>query len=454
MPTFLNTLATHLSDDLILIAENIDARYLSDYSGLEAERPLAVVRPRSTEEVSTLLRLCHENNQCVVPQGGMTGIVAGALPTTDAIVLSLERMSAIEEIDKKSATMTVQAGTPLSSIQEAANDAGFLFPLDIGARDSCLIGGNVSTNAGGNRVVKYGMTRNLILGMEVVLADGTIISSLNKMIKNNSGYDLKQLFIGAEGTLGIITRLVLKLSPRPRSTSTALCAMPDFDKTIALLHDANECLPGGVSSFEVMWPSFYKTMTDRVEYITAPLSTDYPVYVILECMGQNPDKDQEVFEAFLEDKFTDETIVDAVVAKSEAEVQSIWAIRDSVIEFTRLFPKYVGFDVSVPISAMEAFVNGVDKELSNNWPELDKLYFGHIGDSNLHLIIDITGKDPGLKKSINDLVYGKVRENHGAVSAEHGIGISKKEYLGHSVSEEEIKLMKTIKKALDPRGIL
>lgn len=454
MSKILAILARHLPADLILTGKDIDGRYLSDFSGLAAPPPLAVVRPRTTQEISTLLRLCNENGQGVVPQGGMTGIVAGALPTAGTIALSLERMSGIDEIDKKSATMTVQAGTPLALIQAAASNAGFLFPLDIGARDSCLIGGNVATNAGGNRVVKYGMTRNLVLGMEVVLADGTIISSLNKMIKNNSGYDLKQLFIGSEGTLGVVTRVVLKLSPRPQSKSTALCAMPDFDRTIALLRAANESLPGGVSSFEVMWPSFYITMTGRVDYVTAPLATDYPVYVILECMGQDPEKDQQVFESFLEDKFSDETIVDAVIAKSEAEIKSIWAVRDSVVEFSRLYPSYVGFDVSVPISDMENFVDRVYASLDRNWPQQDKLFFGHIGDSNLHLIVDITGLDPSPKKDINDIVYAQVRDRNGAVSAEHGIGISKKEYLAYTVADEEIALMLTIKKALDPNGIL
>ena len=454
MSDILNTLASHISADSILVGEAIDSRYMSDYSGLDAQTPLAVLRPGTTEEISSLLKICNDNGQGIVPQGGMTGIAAGALPTENAIVLSLERMSGIDELDEKSATMTVLAGTPLSVIQEAAANAGFLFPLDIGARDSCLIGGNISTNAGGNRVVKYGMTRNLILGIEVVLADGTIVSSLNKMMKNNSGYDLKQLFIGAEGTLGIVTRAVLKLSPMSRSKSTALCAMPDFDKTIELLHSANEYLPGGVSSFEVMWPSFYKTMTERVDYVDAPLSTDYPIYVILECMGQDSENDQQVFESFLENKFTDETLVDAVIAKSEAEVQSIWGVRDSVVEFSRLFPKYVGFDISVPISQMEVFVDDVNSMLEKNWPELENLFFGHIGDSNLHLIVGITGQDPAIKKEINDAVYSKVKARGGAISAEHGIGLSKKEYLDYTVSKEEIRLMKTIKKALDPTGIL
>lgn len=329
-----------------------------------------------------------------------------------------------------------------------------MFPLDIGARDSCLIGGNISTNAGGNRVLKYGMTRNLLLGLEVVLADGTIISSLNKMLKNNSGYDLKQLFIGSEGTLGIVTRAVLRLSPRPRSKATALCATDNLDKMIELLHRANEFLPGGASSFEVMWSSFYKTMTESVDYLDAPLSSDYPLYVILECMGQNPEQDETAFESFLELSFEQELIVDAVLAKSEADTAAIWAVRDSVVEFTRLFPVYVGFDVSVPISTMEDFVKSVNAALSDKWPDLSKLFFGHIGDSNLHLIVDITNQDPSLKKQINDIVYEQVRIRKGAVSAEHGIGLSKLDYLDYTASDEEIALMKKVKQSLDPNNIL
>ena len=438
----------------ILSGDEISEHYLSDYSGMSAALPLAVVKPNSTEDIARLLRICNQLGVPLVTQGGMTGIVASALPTAECIALSLENLSGIEEIDEKSGTITVLAGTPLSLIQEAAENAGFLFPLDIGSRDSCQIGGNIATNAGGNRVVKYGMTRGLVLGLEVVLADGTVISNLNKMLKNNTGYDLKQLFIGAEGTLGVITRAVLKLSPLPRSCCTALCALDNFEACVQLLHRANEYLPGGASSFELMWSSFYKTMTECVDYLDSPLATDYPLYLILECMGQDPEQDQLTFENFLGDCLEQELIVDAVIAKSNTDTRSIWAVRDSVVEFSRLFPQYVGFDVSVPIKLMEEFVDSVNRQLEDSWPELTRLFFGHIGDSNLHIIIDISGRDPGLKKQVNDLVYAQVRQLGGSISAEHGIGLSKLEYLGHTVSPEEIELMKKIKQAIDPKAIL
>ncbi|MBU6498620.1 MAG: FAD-binding oxidoreductase, partial [Rhodospirillales bacterium] len=219
-----------IGSDALTSGAAMDARHFNDWAvtAKAADQPLAVVYPRSTAEVSTILRLCHAHRVPVVPQGGLTGLVGGAVPVAGCVALSLSRMRAIEEVDTAASTITVQAGVPLQAIQDAADDAGLLFPLDIGSRGSCLIGGNVSTNAGGNRVLRYGMTRELVLGLEVVLADGTVLSMLNKMQKNNAGYDLKQVFIGAEGTLGVITRIVLRLFPRPASTCTAFCALPGY----------------------------------------------------------------------------------------------------------------------------------------------------------------------------------------------------------------------------------
>lgn len=454
MANILSILGEKLGSAGLISGDNVDERYFSDWSGVGPQAPLAVLRPQSTEEVAFILKTCHEHGQVVVPQGGLTGLASGATPIENSIVINLERMKTIEEIDPEAATMTVQAGVALGEIQRAAEDAGYLFPLDLGARDSCQIGGNIATNAGGNRVVKYGMARAQVLGLEVVLADGTVISALNKMMKNNTGYDLKHMFIGAEGTLGVITWAVLRLSPQARSCSTAFCALPDFASAVSLLREGNASLPGGVSAFELMWSSFYDTMITKVDYLDAPLEPEYPLYVLLECMGGNPDRDADAFDEFLETRLEQGVIVDAVIAKSQAEVNKLWAVRDSVAEFPSLFPNYIGFDISVPIGSIGTFVEANEKELQKNWPDSTWLFFGHVGDSNLHLIIgaDMYGEDA--RKQINNLVYTEVGKCQGAISAEHGIGLQKKAYMHHSLSDEQLQLMRVIKFALDPKGIL
>ncbi len=241
------------------------ARHLKDFIEVApaSVEVLGLAYPRSTADVSQILRICHEDGVPVTPQGGMTGLVGGGVPIVPSIVLSLERMRAIEELDPAAATITVQAGTVLETVQNAADEAGFLFPLDLGGRGSCQIGGNASTNAGGNRVLRYGMMRDLVLGMEAVLADGTVITALNKMIKNNAGYDLKHLFIGSEGTLGVITRLVLKLHPKPVSVSTGIVALKDYQGVVELLRRARAGFGGTLSAFEAMWPEFYHLGTTR-----------------------------------------------------------------------------------------------------------------------------------------------------------------------------------------------
>jgi FAD/FMN-containing dehydrogenase len=253
-------------------------------SAPEGAEILAVAFPTDAEEVSAILKWCNANRLPIAPQGGLTGVVGGATPIEPCVIVSLERMRAIEEIDPAASTMIVQAGATLEAVQNAADEAGFFFPLDLGGRGSAQIGGNASTNAGGNRVLRYGMMRDLVLGLEAVLADGTIITSLNKMLKNNTGYDLKQLFIGAEGTLGIITRLVLKLYPKPASQCTALCALASFDEAIMLLHRLKSGLGGALSAFELMWPDFYRIGTTALGR-TAPIAEGHALYALTDMLG-------------------------------------------------------------------------------------------------------------------------------------------------------------------------
>lgn len=436
----------------ILTGGEISERYQHDWSSEPFAAPLAVVRPADTAELSAVMKLCHAMEQPVVVQGGLTGLCGGGNARADEIAISLELMSGIEEIDEAAMTMTVKAGTPLQTIQEAAAAAGFVFPLDLGARGTCNIGGNISTNAGGNQVLRFGMTRNLVLGLEAVMADGTLISSMNKMLKNNAGYDLKQLFIGTEGTLGIVTRAVLRLYPRARSTCTALLALNDFSSVIDLLRRASRDFGGALSAFEVMWSSYYEFVTENMEGRNSPFDQRYPVYVLTELEGSNQDRDQTLFEDVLGAAMEDGIVADAAIAASGKDRESFWMVRDGVAEMSNFIKDAGNFDVSVPISQMESFLQAVEQTLVSALPAVKILVFGHIADSNLHFIC-YTGKHEDIHR-IHEVVYEVVGKFNGSVSAEHGIGVQKVKALRYSRTPEELALMKTLKQALDPKGIL
>ena len=435
--------------DVILTGADVSEKYHADSSGQPTRAPLALARPASTAQVSDILRACAAAGQKVVVQGGLTGLCGGATPQEEELALSLERLSGIEELDPASMTMTVLAGTPLQAIQDAAADAGFQFPLDLGARGSCNIGGNIATNAGGNEVIRFGMTRNLILGLEVVLADGTVITSLNKMLKNNAGYDLKHLFIGTEGTLGIVTRAVLRLFPRPAGFSTALVALESFDDVIRFLHFMGREFSGALNSFEVMWAGYYDYIVDHVPTVNSPFAERYPIYVLAE-IGSNAG--QDVLEQALGQELEGARILDAVICKSERERAAIWAIRDGVAEAMAVIRDNANFDVSVPINAMAGFLARLEKEIKALLPNTKLLAFGHIGDSNLHLVFTVERKED--KQMIYDRVYEQVGACNGSVSAEHGIGMMKRAYLQQSRSAQELALMRLLKQTLDPANIL
>ena len=438
-----------LGPDVILTGADISGKYHADSSGETARPAVAVARPASTAQVSDILRICSAANQKVVVQGGLTGLCGGATPQEEEVALSLERLSGIEELDQASMTMTVLAGTPLQAIQDAADAAGFLFPLDLGARGSCNIGGNISTNAGGNEVIRFGMTRNLILGLEVVLADGTVINSLNKMLKNNAGYDLKHLFIGTEGTLGVVTRAVLRLFAKPEGRSTALVALESFEDVVRFLHFMSREFSGSLSSFEVMWDSYYDYIIEHVPTVSSPFDERYPIYVLTEISDKSGN---HILEDALAGELEQDRILDAVICKSEREREAIWAIRDGVGEAMAVIMDNANFDVSVPINAMADFLNQLESEIKALLPDTALLVFGHIGDSNLHLVFTVDRKED--KKTIYDVVYRQVGAYNGSISAEHGIGMMKRSYLHQSRSREELALMKLLKQAMDPNNIL
>ena len=455
LPAELIQLRNALGPAAVLFGADIPARNCNDWSTQAPNTPIAVVRPVDAAGVSAALRACREAGIPVVPQGGLTGLCGGARPEPGWVALSMERMVGVEEIDPDSATMTVWAGTPLEAVQRAAADAGLYFALDLGARGSCAIGGNLSTNAGGNRVIRYGMARELVLGLEWVLPDGSIVTSLNKMMKNNAGYDLKQLFIGSEGTLGVITRIVLRLHPQPGCTMSALCALPDYAAVVRLLGAARRGLGPLLSAFEVMWPDYWQVVTERVG-VRPPVGGGHGLYVLVEAQGTDETIDGPRFAAWLEQLLESGAIADAAVAQSVADTQSFWALRDACAEFFPTLGPHVSVDVALAVRDMDAFATRCKGALLQNIPGCESVYYGHIGDGNLHLVawVDGLSVENQPKRQMDETIYGLVREFKGSVSAEHGIGTAKKPYLGHARSEAEIALMRTLKQALDPHGLL
>ncbi len=445
----IDSLLAALGPDLVCTAP-IEPRYHSDESGAGACEPLAVLLPRTTEHVSTALAICDEHRQSVVAQGGRSGLTGAAIPGAGDVVLSLERLRGVIEIDPDAATMTVWAGTTLEAAQQAAAEAGFELTYDLGARGSCTVGGNIATNAGGNRVIRYGMTREHVLGLEAVLADGTVVTSLNKMLKNNAGYDLKQLFIGSEGTLGVVTRAVLRLRPAPRSRTTSLIAAPDYPGVLALLRHA-QTASTGVTAFEVMWPPYYQALA-TIREVTAPVEIGDGFGVLLEITGADPDTDADAVECLIAEAVEHGWATDAFIARSARDTEAIWGMREAG-PLTAAHQS-AHFDIGLPIGSIADFVVKCTQQLRDVWPDVEVLPFGHIGDSNLHLQVWVGDQTGDLIEAIDDVVYAAVRDWGGSVSAEHGIGTLKRAYLGHSRSDTEIALMHRLKAALDPNGIL
>jgi FAD/FMN-containing dehydrogenase len=414
---------------------------------------LALTYPRSTQQVSAILKFCNERRIAVQPQGGMTGMAGGGVPVGPCVVIAMERMRAIKELDVAAGTITVEAGVVMETVQKAADAADLFFPLDLGGRGSCQIGGNVSTNAGGNRVLRFGVARDLVLGIEAVLADGTVIDSLRKVMKNNTGYDLRQLFIGAEGTLGIITAVVLRLFPKPRSVCIGLLALEDYPAVLELLRRARLGFGAHLTAFEVMWPGFYELGTIGLGR-KPPLPFGAGAYVLLETMGQDPEVDQQRYETVIGEALEAGVVKDAIVAKSSREATELWTVRDSPGEWQRTphWPQ-LGFDVSVPTGEIHALMREIAAELSSRWPELKTVYFGHVADGNLHASVRMNGHSVP-EHAIEAAVYSIVSRRRGSISAEHGIGSLKRSFLHYSRSPEELALMRAIKQAMDPNGIL
>lgn len=454
MNPLISDLIAVVGESGVLLGEDVAQRSVDWFTGAPCQAK-AIIRPQTTEQLSKVMALCYQADQPVVTHGGLTGVVHGGIASPDELVVSLELMNQIEEIDAVGSTMQVQAGVTLQRVQEAAQEIDMQFPLDLGARGSCTIGGNIATNAGGIRVIRYGMMRQQVLGLEAVLSDGTVVSSLNKMLKNNAGYDVKQLFIGSEGTLGVVTRAVLRLQPYMPSEQTALVAVPSFDALTALLNLVSKELANSLSAFEALWNNHYTLMTMEGSKHTPLLSTDSPFYAIIETLGLDEEQDAEAFAKVLETAMEKELITDAVLANSSTQREGIWAVREDIEWLVKSLKPMFSYDISLPIPHMDEYVTHLEKGLDDQFPESGQIVvFGHLGDGNLHIMITVRDDSLESRRQVEALVYGSLTKYNGSISAEHGVGLEKKEYLKLSRSPEEIDLMKRMKQALDPKGLL
>ena len=454
MAELLEELAAIVGATGVLTGADVAARPAS-WLRPEPSRAKAIVRPASTDEVAAVMKLCHAAGQVVIPVGGNTGLVEGATAGEDDILLSLERMNAVESLDETGCTMTVQAGVPLHTVQERAADADLMFPVDFGARGSAQIGGAISTNAGGNAVIRYGMMREQVLGLEAVLADGTVVSSMNRLLKNNAGYDLKQLFIGTEGTLGIITRAVLRLRPALRSRNTAFVAVDDYSHVPSLLKSLGSSLGGSLTAFEVLWEDFYKTVVVERDRHAPPVEAGHPWYVLIEARGGKQEEDAEQFQAALEEALEAGLIVDAAFASGAKQREAMWAIRDDIDGLAEILDPVMAFDVSLPIAHTADYVAAVKTRLNKRWPDTFRgVSFGHLGDNNLHFLLTVGSSDHDEQRDVMEIIYDELKAYRGSISAEHGVGLEKRAYLGITRNDEEVALMRALKKALDPRGLL
>ena len=438
------------------------APYLTDWRGLYHGRAAAVARPVSTEEVAAIVRLCVETRTPIVPQGGNTGMCGAATPdaTGSAIVMALGRMNRIIELDALNNTATVEAGCILANIQQAAAAADRLFPLSLGAEGSCQIGGNLSTNAGGVNVLRYGNTRDLVLGLEVVLADGRVWNGLRGLRKDNTGYDLKHLFIGAEGTLGIITKAVLKLFPRPAGSVTAIAAIFSADAAVELLALLRRHCGDRMSAFEIMSRNCLEMVCRRIPGTRDPLPQPQPWYVLVELSDTRAGSAiRDEFEQALAAGIERKLVSDGAVAESEAQAQAFWRLRESIPEAARVEGLVYRHDISIAVSRVPEFIATASGALEARFPGVRIICFGHLGDGNLHFNAFVPERerddaDARAATDVNRAVHDIVRQFGGSVSAEHGIGQSKRDELRHYKSEVELELMRAVKQTLDPHNLM
>lgn len=445
--TLIADLARCLGDRHAVGPDGVERRYLEDKTGGEAGRPAGLIRPASTEEVSRALALCHAAGQPVVIQGGRTGMTRAALARDGELILSLERMNAVESVDRTAGRMTVGGGCLLQVAQEAAADAGWRLAVDIGARGSCTIGGMIATNAGGHQVLRFGMMREHVLGIEAVLADGTVISAMSGLLKDNTGYSLKDLIAGSEGTLAVVTRAVLRLRPQPVVRETALCGFGGYRQVPETLARLEHLVPGQLTAFELMWSGFLDAAS-ALPGNAYPFGDRHPFAVLLETEGAAAGSLEAALGTCLKEGF----LADAVIAQSERDHHRLWALRDAIGPLVDRMELVQPFDVGVPLLAIGDVAEAVERRLADELPDCRPLFFGHVADGNLHLALELARESD--RHRAEEIVYAAVRDAGGSVSVEHGIGMLKREWLPYSRGAAELTVMRAIRSALDPRGIL
>jgi FAD/FMN-containing dehydrogenase len=445
----------------VLSAPETTEPYATDWRRRYSGRPLAVVQPATTAEVAAVMQLCSETRTAVVPQGGNTGLCGGATPDASGaqVIVSLSRMHRIRALDPVNNTITAEAGCVLANVQRAADEADRLFPLSLAAEGSCEIGGNLSTNAGGVQVLRYGNTRDLVLGVEVVLPSGEIWNGLRGLRKDNTGYDLKQLFIGAEGTLGIITAAVLKLFPKPRSQATAVAALRTPGDALRLLEHVQARCGDRLTAFELL-SAICVALVRKHFNVPAPFETAYPQYALLELSDtQAGEGVAALMEATLGEAIEAGIVLDAAIAASGAQAKQLWTLRENVSEAQAAEGPNIKHDISIPISRIAEFIEATDARLAAAFPGVRMVTFGHVGDGNLHYnVAHPEGGDEGAflarMAEVNRVVHDSVAAFGGSISAEHGLGQYKREEILRYKSAVEMELMRRIKRTLDPLGIM
>lgn len=442
-------------------SDDLDA-YNADWMRKYRGHTRLVLKPDSTQQVSKILKYCNDNLIAVNPQGGNTGLVGGSVPVFDEIVINLTRMNKIRSFDDVSGILVADGGVVLETADNYLKENNHVFPLDLAAKGTCQIGGNVATNAGGLRLLRYGSLHGNVLGLEAVLPDGTILDDLSKLRKNNTGYDIKQLFIGGEGTIGIVTGVSILCPQRSPAVNVAYFGLESYEKVQEAFKEAKKSLQEILSAFELMDGNSQK-LYKAASGAKLPLENDHPFYVVIETSGSNSDHDSEKLTAFLEHVMGEGIIEDGVVAENETQSQNLWACREGISEASQHFGGVYKYDLSIPLPELYSLVeetrakfleNGLMSADDESKPVLDVVGYGHMGDSNLHLNIATRRYDKAVEKVLEPWVFEWVQKREGSISAEHGLGLSKKEFVGYSRSETMVRLMKDVKKLYDPVSLL